>query len=211
MPDMRDLRAAGLDVSRETLQRLEEFSAELKRWSARINLVAPTPEEIFWERHIVDSAQLYPLRSDGVIWCDLGSGGGLPAMVVAILAREGAPDLMFHLVESDARKAAFLKITSRALALNVVVHQARAETLAPLSAQTVTARALAPLDKLLGYVQRHLDPGGVALLPKGRNHEVEIADARRRWSFDLDLIDSVAEQGAKILSIRHITSNAGSK
>lgn len=208
---MHNLRAVGLDVSRETLQRLEEFAAELKRWSARINLVAPIPEDTFWDRHIVDSAQLYPLRSDGMIWCDLGSGGGLPAMVVAILAREDAPDLAFHLVESDARKAAFLKITSRALVLNVVVHHARAEILAPINARTVTARALAPLDRLLGYVQRHLDPGGVALLPKGRTHEAEIADARRRWSFDLDLIDSVAEQGAKILSIRHITSNAGNK
>ena len=208
---MRDLRVAGLDVSRETLQRLEEFSAELKRWSVRINLMAPTPEEIFWERHIVDSAQLYPLRSDGLVWCDLGSGGGLPAMVVAILAKEDAPDLLFHLVESDARKAAFLRITSKALALNVTVHHARAENLAPLNARTVTARALAPLDRLLGYVQRHLVPGGVALLPKGKTHEAEIAAARLRWSFELDLTDSVAERRAKILSIRHIASNAGSK
>lgn len=204
MPGMRDLRLAGLDVSRETLQRLEHFAAELTRWSARINLVAPATEAALWERHVVDSAQLFPLRSAGPRWVDLGAGGGLPGMVLAILALEIAADMSVHMVESDARKAAFLKITANHLGLNAEVHQARAEILGPLHGNTVSARALAPLDKLLSYVHRHLDPSGVALLPKGRNHEVEIAQARRRWSFELDLVDSVAEQGAKILVIKQL-------
>lgn len=207
---MRDLRSAGLDVSRETLERLEAYCEQLERWSAKINLIAPSPEGALWLRHVVDSAQLFNLRNRNGSWGDLGSGGGLPAMVVAIVAQEFAPDLQFDMVESDARKAAFLKIIRAELSLNVRVHQERAERLAPLGCHTLSARALAPLDKLLGYVHRHLNPAGEALLQKGRNYAAEIEVARKHWSFDLDLLDSVAEDGAKILRISQIRRNAGS-
>lgn len=207
---MRDLSAVRLNVSRETLQRLYLYCERLEHWSAKINLIAPAPKDLIWDRHIVDSAQLFNLRQAGGTWADLGSGGGLPAMVLAIIAQEVEPDLRFHLVESDVRKAAFLRIFSTELSLNVQVHQARAELIAPLRAQTVSARALAPLDKLLSYVRRHLDPAGVALLPKGRNHLSEIEAARRNWSFDLDLVDSVADQESKILRIGQIQRNVGS-
>lgn len=207
---MHDLCAAGLDVSRETLQRLEIFCARLEHWSTKINLIAAAPKGAIWNRHIVDSAQLFNLCHPGSSWGDLGSGGGLPAMVLAIIAFERAPGLAFHMVESDARKAAFLRIVAAELSLNVKVHQDRAERLAPLCTQTVSARALAPLDKLLGYVHRHLDPSGVALLLKGRNHASEIEAARELWSFDLDLVDSVADEGAKILRVSQIQRNTGS-
>ena len=207
---MHDLSAAGLNVSRETIQRLEHFSAQLTRWSEKINLIAPAPESTIWLRHIIDSAQLFEFRHAGNNWCDLGSGGGLPAMVVAIIAQERATGLQFHLVESDARKAAFLRVIAAELSLSIRVHQARAELLPPLQAETVSARALAPLDKLLGYVHRHLHPSGVALLPKGRNYQTEIDAARKAWSFELDLIDSVADDGAKILRIGLIQRNVES-
>lgn len=208
--NMADLSLVDLDVSRETLERLDVFCARLEHWSAAINLIAPAPRETLWRRHIVDSAQLFNLRQHGETWSDLGSGGGLPAIVIAIIAHEVAPDLRFHMVESDSRKAAFLRIISAELSLNAQVHQARAERLPPLQSHTVSARALAPLEKLLGYVHRHLDPSGVALLPKGRNHASEIDAARKLWSFDLDLVDSVAEEGAKILRVSQIQRNAGS-
>ena len=207
---MHDLSAAGLNVSRETIQRLETYSAQLVRWSEKINLIAPAPEATVWLRHIVDSAQLFDLRHPGSNWCDLGSGGGLPAMVIAIIAQERATNLRFHLVESDSRKAAFLRIMAAELSLNVNVYQARAEALPSLQSDTVSARALAPLDKLLGYVHRHLHPSGVALLPKGRNHQAEINAARKIWSFDLDLVESVADQGAKILCVSQIQRKVGS-
>lgn len=207
---MHDLKLPDLNVSRETIERLEAFCAQLARWSAKINLIAPADSDTIWRRHIVDSAQLFGLRHAGNKWCDLGSGGGLPAVVLAIMAQELAPQLQFELVESDARKAAFLRVIRTELALNYQVHNARAEALRPMNAQTVSARALAPLDKLLGYVDRHLDPAGVALLPKGRNHEAEIAAARKNWSFELDLAESVADEGARILCITQIHRIAGS-
>lgn len=205
MNEAPDLRAAGLSVSRETLERLTHFATELERWSAKINLIAPSSAGAIWKRHIIDSAQLFDLRyAGGKIWCDLGSGGGLPAIVVSIIAAELDPALHFRLVESDSRKAAFLRVMVADLFLNAQVLKGRAETLAPIGAQTVSARALAPLDKLLGYVHRHLDPLGVALLPKGRNHVAEVRDAERNWSFDLDLVDSVSDEEAKVLCIRRL-------
>lgn len=206
---MHDLSAAGLDVSRETLERLTTYCAALSRWSSKINLIAPASDDAVWQRHIIDSAQLFHLGRASGPWVDLGSGGGLPALVLAIVALEASPGIKFHLVESDARKAAFLRIVAADLALNVDVHRARAEALAPLGAQTVSARALAPLEKLLAYVERHLNPSGVALLHKGRNYQAEVDAAAKIWTFDLDLVESVAEQGGKILCIRHIRRRVG--
>jgi len=207
---MHELCAAGLDVSRETIHRLESYCMKLQRWSTTINLIAPAPSGELWMRHIVDSAQLFNLRHAGNSWSDLGSGGGLPGMVVAIIAQELAPDLRVSLVESDKRKAAFLRILCAELSLNAKVYQDRAEALPSLQSDTVSARALAPLDSVLGYVHRHLHSRGVALLPKGRNYASEIEAARKRWSFELDLVDSVADEGAKILCISQIHRNAGS-
>ncbi|MCC5969943.1 MAG: 16S rRNA (guanine(527)-N(7))-methyltransferase RsmG [Pararhodobacter sp.] len=208
---MRDLRDIDLNVSRETLERLDTYCQQLERWSAKINLIAPTSQEAMWKRHIIDSAQLFHLRDPlGESWCDLGSGGGLPGIVLAIIASELSPGLCFDLVESDARKAAFLRIISKDLSLNATIHHARAEGLAPLRARTLTARALAPLDKLLGYVQLHMDPDGVALLPKGRNHAAEISAARKNWTFDIDLVNSVADEEARILCVRRICKESES-
>ena len=205
MNKVPDLSDTDLNVSRETLDRLAHYVMQLERWTARINLISAAPTEAIWHRHIVDSAQLFSLRCpDGRIWCDLGSGGGLPGVVAAIIACELDPALTFRFVESDARKAAFLRIMVAELTLNARVLCGRAEAIVPVGAQTVSARALAALEKLLGYVHRHLDPDGVALLPKGRNYLAEIQAARRNWSFDLDLVGSVADEEAQILCVRRI-------
>lgn len=174
-PGREEFRSA-FDVSRETMDLLGVYVQELARWSARINLVAPSTLQEAWRRHILDSAQLFALARPTVGWADLGSGGGLPGLVVAILAREKWPDMQMHLVESDRRKATFLRQMAARFQLKVQVHADRAENLAPIGAGVVSARALAPLPRLLPLVRRHLAPGGTALIPKGRQWRAEVED-----------------------------------
>ena len=172
------------DVSRETLDRLQTYEALIRAWNPRINLVSASTLAALWTRHFGDSAQLFGLAPEGArLWADLGSGGGFPGLVIAILAAEARPTLSVTLVESDQRKAAFLATAARTLGLSVVVRAERIETLPPLGADVLSARALAPLDTLLGYAERHLAPGGVALFPKGATVDAELAHALEHWRF----------------------------
>lgn len=166
------------DVSRETMDRLDTLADELLRWSERINLVAPNTLPELWTRHIWDCAQVYQIAPPARTWADLGSGGGFPGLVVAILAWQASPEMVMHLVESDGRKCAFLRQMTATLGLKAAVHTARAETLDPIQAGIVSARALAPLPRLLPLVRRHLARGGTALLQKGRNWKAEIQDCQ---------------------------------
>jgi 16S rRNA (guanine527-N7)-methyltransferase len=195
----------GLTVSRETLDALDLFRDRLLRWTRQINLIAPATTPQAWTRHIVDSAQLFPLAPRNAdSWCDLGSGGGLPGIVVAIIAREYVPVRRHLLVESDRRKAAFLIQVSRELGLNCTVMPQRAENAAPACADVVSARALAPMAELLPMVARHLAPGGCALLPKGRAWATEVDAAHRMWEFALEEIDSVTDPDARILRLTEL-------
>lgn len=172
------------DVSRETLDRLQTYEALIRAWNPRINLVSASTLAALWTRHFGDSAQLFSLAPENArLWADLGSGGGFPGLVIAILAAEARPALSVTLVESDQRKAAFLATAARTLGLSVVVRAERIETLPPLGADVLSARALAPLDTLLGYAERHLAPGGVALFPKGATVDAELARALEHWRF----------------------------
>lgn len=193
-----------MNVSRETSERLTEYLNLLTTWSAKINLVAPNTIGSAWERHIQDSLQLIDLRpAPGNQWLDLGSGGGLPGLVIAIAAPWQRT--RFTLVESDARKATFLRRAASALSLtNVEVVTERIEALTPQNAPTISARALAPLPSLMSYVARHLASNGVALLPKGRNWESEVRDARRNWSFNLTPHPSRTQAEAAVLEISDI-------
>jgi 16S rRNA (guanine527-N7)-methyltransferase len=194
-------------VSRETLEALDHVVAAVEKWSRSINLVADADPAVIWERHVLDSAQLFPLgHSAASTWCDLGTGGGFPGLVVAIIGRERTPQQRFVLVESDRRKAAFLTLMARELGLNAQVAVERAERLEPHAALTVSARALAPLDRLLGWVDRHLAPGGIALLPKGRGFEAEIAAARRHWAFTVDPVPSMVSAQSRILRVTDLRS-----
>jgi 16S rRNA (guanine527-N7)-methyltransferase len=197
----------GLPVSESTLAALREYDAALGKWSAAINLVSPSTLHDSWERHILDSAQLFTLASpDTRYWADLGAGGGLPGLVIAILAR--GTGLRVTLVESDRRKAAFLAQQIAAQGLDARVEIARAEALPPLRADVVSARALAPLPRLLPMVARHLAPGGTALLPKGRRWATEQAEARAEWSYDLDDLPSVIDPQARILRMTNVRRTA---
>jgi 16S rRNA (guanine527-N7)-methyltransferase len=196
----------GLDVSRETLERLELYESLLRKWNPAINLVSRTTLSDAWSRHFVDSAQLLALAPvDAASWVDLGSGGGFPGLVIAILANELRPDLSVTLVESDQRKAAFLAEVARQIGVAVAVKAERAETLTPCNCDILSARALAPLKELLSLSMRHLKPGGVGLFLKGAQSGAEVAEALETFRFTLQKIPSQTDPMAVILSVGGIS------
>lgn len=195
-----------LDVSRETTERLRSYEALLRKWNARINLVSRTTLDDIWSRHFLDSAQLYALAPPGTRhWADLGSGGGFPGLVVAVLAADEGRDLAMTLVESDQRKAAFLATAGRELGLSLDVRAERIERLPPLAADVVSARALAPLTDLLGFAERHLVAGGTALFPKGATYADELASAKRVWQFSASSVPSKTDPSAVVLKVTEIS------
>jgi len=194
--------ARELDVSRETEERLATYVALLLRWTRRINLISKSSAETVWDRHIHDSAQLWDRRPAGVQnWLDLGSGGGLPGIVLAILAAEKAPDIQLTLMESDERKGVFLQTVLRELGLSARVRIERIETAAPAGADVITARALAPLVTLLGWAERHRADGCICLFPKGRSYREELTEARRVWHVEPSIIPSRTDPDGVILRI----------
>ena len=203
---MREPSPGALDVSRETLTRLEQFADLVREWNPRINLVSEGTLPSLWTRHILDSAQLLRHSEDPSKWLDLGSGGGFPGIVVAILLKERMLSSEMTLVESDKRKSAFLKTAVRNLDLRVSVRAERIEAVTNVSASTLSARALAPLDRLLGYAQPRLAVGGIALFPKGRNWRNEVRIAEEKWLFSLDVVESETEAESALLKISGIQS-----
>jgi 16S rRNA (guanine527-N7)-methyltransferase len=200
-----ELSVGGIDVSRETFDALKAYAALVQRWTPAINLVSKGSLPDLWTRHISDSAQIFALNvSTAKSWVDLGSGGGFPGLVVAILAREHRPQLNVCLVEADLRKATFLRQAAQSLALAVTVRSERIESLEPLNADVLSARALAALPELLGFAEKHLRPAGLAIFPKGARYEDELAQARKSWDFDVDMRPSLSEAEAAILLIRNI-------
>lgn len=196
----------GRPVSRETIARLTRFVALLGKWNPKINLVSAATLPEVWTRHILDSLQVYDLAgvADGH-WVDLGTGGGFPGLVAAIVATEEAPDLRVTLVESDQRKAAFLATVLRETGVAADLRAERIEAVPPLAATILSARALAPLDRLLHHAARHLAPGGRALFPKGQSHAEEIAEALASWRFRVQKHPSRTDSQAVILEIGDIS------
>lgn len=197
-----------LDVSRETFERLSALCALVVRWTPAINLVAKSTAAQIWDRHLLDSAQIFSLlpRNAGH-WADLGSGGGFPGLVVSVLAAEAAPNLKVTLVESDRRKSVFLSEAARTLGLKVQILTQRIDEVPALSADVISARALASLDVLCGFANRHLAPDGTAIFLKGVNHAEEIAEARKHWTFDAEIHQSKTDATAVVLemkAIRHV-------
>lgn len=194
----------GLDVSRETFDDLSKFHDMLLRWNSKINLVSKSSIDELWYRHIWDSAQIVPVSGNGLNWVDIGSGGGFPALVVGIMAKRNLPDRRVTMVESDQRKAAFLRTVIRELALNAEVIVSRAESVNSLQADVLSARALSDLDQLLGYACRHLAKDGACIFLKGATWENEVEIARKTWSFDLRAHQSKTSPSAAILEIKDI-------
>jgi 16S rRNA (guanine527-N7)-methyltransferase len=192
-------------VSRETLVRLETYAALLRRWTRAINLVSEASLRDLWRRHMLDSAQLMPLLpappdARRRVILDLGSGAGFPGLVLALL---GAGEV--HLVESDRRKAVFLREAARQTGSDARVHDRRIEDLPPLAADVVTARACAPLSKLLEYARDI--PGATpgtrpcCLFLKGKRADQELTEARKHWTMRVESFPSRSDPGGTILRI----------
>jgi len=193
---------ARYNVSRETIERLLAYEELIKKWNPVINLISKSTIDHIWPRHILDSAQIWDQQPPAAkYWLDIGTGGGFPGLVIAILAKELKPDLIIALVESDARKSSFLLKTSVDLGLSAEIMISRAEDLRPQAAHVVSARALAPLNKLFGLVERHLCDDGVCLFSKGENAENELTLARKYWTFKLQKTPSRTDSGGVILRI----------
>ncbi|TGN68686.1 16S rRNA (guanine(527)-N(7))-methyltransferase RsmG [Paracoccus liaowanqingii] len=192
-------------VSRETMERLSAYHALVQKWNPKINLVAASTLPDFRSRHLDDSLQLFTLADPKAgLWLDLGSGGGLPGLVVAIMGADR--QLSVVLVESDQRKSAFLRTAIRELLLpNASVISERIMSIAPQSADHVSARALAPLPQLLEMVHLHMKPTGTAYLMKGRTWRDESARARHDWRFDLDAVPSSTDPEAAILKVTGVS------
>lgn len=193
-----------LDVSRETHHRLSGVIEALSKWNSTINLVAKSTLADAWRRHILDSAQLHALAPQAKTWVDLGSGAGFPGLVIAILGIETGYPRRTVLIESDQRKAAFLRSVSVDLSIPATVLAQRAETTPNQNADVVSARALAPLPLLLDHVSRHTAHGGVALLPKGVRYNEEVQMARKSWSFTAKVHPSATDPDAVVLEIREV-------
>jgi 16S rRNA (guanine527-N7)-methyltransferase len=209
-PDLTDDRNRALaltPVSRETLDRLDRFVAELLSWQQRMNLIASSTVPILWTRHIADSLQLLRLAPEARIWADFGSGAGFPGLVLAC-ALADTPGTSVHLVESSTKKAAFLREAARVTAAPVEIHAVRAVDFVnnrPGPIEVVTARALAPLPKLVAEVYPLLKKGATALLPKGQDVEAELTDAAKCWNIQSSLETSLTEPRARIVKITGVS------
>ena len=217
----RDLPAFGSDEFRKTfgatdaqMERLESYAALLGKWQKAVNLVAPDSLDVVWQRHFADSAQLLPLIPRGAACLDFGTGAGFPGMVIAMLsASQGQAPV--HLVESNARKCAFLRDVARQTATPVEIHNARIEEIAARGTVTqvdvIMARGVATLAKLLELSYPFFGRESVGLYLKGRRAEAEIDGARRGWVFDLRAHGSMTEPNGQILEIRALKRLEGER
>jgi len=206
--------AARFAVSRETIDKLLAYEALLRQWQKTINLIAPSTLETIWARHFADSAQLLALAPPGAkTWLDLGSGAGFPGLVVAILlAERGGANMT--LIESDTRKAAFLAEVARQTGVPVDILRARIENSATqpmlVSRETarcgnwdvITARALAPLPRLLDLAARYFSTETVGLFLKGREAQAEVDQALKRWDFSVALHPSQTDRDGRVVEVR---------
>lgn len=198
-------RDLGFPAPRETIARLEIHLRLLREWSERMNLVGPKELEAFWSRHALDSAQLVKLAPEAKSWADLGSGAGFPALIVAAFLAE-APGARVHLVESTGKKAAFLRAVAEEAGLPVKVFNERIETFGAGHGpyDVVTARALAPLPRLIAYAKPILDRGAIGLFHKGADLDAELNAAKHALdggAFRADVLESLSDPRGRIVRI----------
>ncbi|MFE8872643.1 16S rRNA (guanine(527)-N(7))-methyltransferase RsmG [Acetobacter persici] len=188
-----------MHVSRETQERLETFVALLEKWNPRINLVSSRDIASVWDRHVLDSLQLAPLVAGQARFIDMGSGGGFPGVIVSIAT--GVPGT---LIESDQRKAAFLREAARATQAPLTVLAERIEQAEVLPAPVVTARALASLSRLLDWTVPLLEKDGKAFFLKGQQADEELTEARRSWHMDVRIHRSITSHDGVILEVSNL-------
>ena len=191
-------------VSRETETQLDTYVQVFLLWQSKLNLVASSTLHELWTRHIADSLQLLPLVPEARVWVDLGSGGGFPGIPIAC-ALAGQPGAKVHLIESNGKKAAFLREAVRATGAPAVVHQERAEKFGESCTETVhavTARALAPLKILCDQAFPLISRGAVGLFPKGQDIDAELTDAAKYWRLEASKVPSKTSPESSIVVIR---------
>jgi 16S rRNA (guanine527-N7)-methyltransferase len=184
-------------VSDQVVERISVILDLLLVWQQRINLVGKSSLRDPWRRHVLDSAQLMPLAPPAAkTWLDIGSGAGFPGLITAAMG-VGTQ----HLVESSAKKCAFLQEAARLAELDVEIHNARVEDLDPISADVITARAIAPLPKLISHSRPHLAQNGICLFLKSQNIDPELTDAGKYWRLKTHRTESISEPGSCVLRV----------
>ncbi|MHA1517319.1 MAG: 16S rRNA (guanine(527)-N(7))-methyltransferase RsmG [Alphaproteobacteria bacterium] len=205
--DGQDSFAEVFNVPHETIHRLTRYAELLTHWQKSLNLVAPSTLPELWSRHFADSAHLLNLAPDARLWLDLGSGAGFPGLVVAIL-QANVPDFRMNLVESSNKKCAFLAEVVRATEAAVDIHPMRIEQLAEkaqsLRMDVVSARALAPLSRLLELAEPFVGEGTRGLFLKGRETEAEVEAAQAGWDFKFHLHPSLTARDAFIVDVTNL-------
>ncbi len=192
-----------LGASDAQMADLGRYRGLLTEWNEKMNLVGPSALAQFWPRHAYDSAQLLALAPDAVTWADLGAGAGFPGVVLAILLK-GRPGARVHLVESMAKRCRFLAEVAEQLSLPVDVHNVRAEQLG-IKVDIVTARACAPLTRLLGYAEPSLKTGATGLFLKGQDVVAELTEAAKCWKFEAELLASSSHPDGRILRVKGLS------
>lgn len=195
-------------VKHEAIADLEAFGRLVAERNEVMNLVGPATIPHYWSRHVLDSAQLLNHNPNARIWADLGAGAGFPGVVLAILLKHapndvGSPEPHVHLVDSLTKRCRFLEEAVALLDLPATVHNARAETLA-LKVDVVTARACAPLDKLLGFAEGFVKKGADPWFLKGESVENEVIQAGKTWRFEVDLFPSLSDPRGRVVHIRSL-------
>jgi 16S rRNA (guanine527-N7)-methyltransferase len=194
---------AATSVSRETVARLIKYADLLLNWNSRHNLVSPRSLEDLWRRHMWDSAQLLPLVPESAqTLADLGSGAGFPGLVLAELLRNR---VQVSLHEATSKKCAFLAAAADAMELSVTIQNNRMELSAARAYDVVTARACAPLPKLLGYARNFVGPNSVCLFLKGQNVGSELTEAHKSWKMNVRQIPSLTDPSGVILELRELS------
>ena len=198
------------DVSRETYDKLKTYEVLLHEWQAKFNLVSNSTLEDSWNRHFLDSAQLFKLiPSNAKTMLDFGSGAGFPGMVIAVMANEKTPYLKISLVESTSKKTVYLNEVKTQLDLDVEILNKRVEAIEPNKVDVITSRAMTSLDELFQYSYRFCSDETTCIFPKGKKHLEEIKTAKRFWRFDCQIIDSEQSDEGKILLITNLKRKKG--
>jgi 16S rRNA (guanine527-N7)-methyltransferase len=190
-------------VSRETCDRLERYAALLVKWQKAVNLVGASTLPDLWRRHMLDCAQLYPfIPAQAGTLIDLGSGAGFPGLVLAIMARERASALSVHLVESDRKKATFLREAARAAEVAPIIHAARIEAIQAFPADIITARALAPMSQIVAWSAKFWSQDTVGLFLKGQDIDSELTPPGDFETMEIRQHQSSSDPKGRILELR---------
>lgn len=194
---------AAIGAEEARVAEVKTYLELLSDWNGRMNLVGPSALQEFWPRHAYDSAQLLAHAPQARTWADLGAGAGFPGLILAILLR-GTPGTKVHLVESMAKRCRFLEAVVQKLDLSAEIHHARAEDLG-IRVDIVTARACAPLPRLLGYAEPYLRRGATGLFLKGQDVASELKDAAKSWKFEAELSASLSHPDGRILQVKGLS------